>query len=223
MNNRKIALFVEGQTEYIFVREFLLKWYGYESSLLGYDCYTLYASKLESVNRAFGSKESENYYLIIRVNNDARVLSQILKQSEGLVGRGYSLVVGLRDMYCQQYRNHAKHHAIDENLNQKFKKAVQEEIDKSPVAANISFHFAIMEVEAWMLGLRGKSGEADPETTFFHPCDQLRTERQSEGKNYDKSESDVESVCSDFSKATYEWLLTSTKCQSFKDFIAAIV
>ena len=30
---RKVAVYVEGQTEYIFVREFLQKWYQYDPKL----------------------------------------------------------------------------------------------------------------------------------------------------------------------------------------------
>ena len=38
MNNRKLAVFVEGQTELIFVREFLKKWYNYDANVVGFDC-----------------------------------------------------------------------------------------------------------------------------------------------------------------------------------------
>ena len=37
MNSRKLAVFVEGQTELVFVREFLKQWYGYNVSMM-VDC-----------------------------------------------------------------------------------------------------------------------------------------------------------------------------------------
>ena len=39
MNIRKIAVFVEGQTEYIFVRDFLCAWYEFDANKLGLECY----------------------------------------------------------------------------------------------------------------------------------------------------------------------------------------
>ena len=39
MNIRKIAVFVEGQTEYIFVRDFLCAWYEFDAKKLGLECY----------------------------------------------------------------------------------------------------------------------------------------------------------------------------------------
>ena len=35
MNKRRLAVFVEGQTELVFVREFLKQWYGYDASVIG--------------------------------------------------------------------------------------------------------------------------------------------------------------------------------------------
>ena len=43
MNVRKVALFVEGFAELVFVREFLLKWYEWDSAKVGFDCSTLHA------------------------------------------------------------------------------------------------------------------------------------------------------------------------------------
>ena len=36
-----IAVFVEGQTELVFAREFLLKWFEYDANQVGVDCYSL--------------------------------------------------------------------------------------------------------------------------------------------------------------------------------------
>jgi hypothetical protein len=39
MNRRKVAVFVEGQTELVFVRELLAKWFGYDADVIGFECY----------------------------------------------------------------------------------------------------------------------------------------------------------------------------------------
>ena len=58
MNNRKLAVFVEGQTELIFVREFLKKWYNYDANVVGFDCYNLLANEFRDVAYEYGSEDS---------------------------------------------------------------------------------------------------------------------------------------------------------------------
>ena len=48
MNKRKTALFVEGKTEYIFVRDFLCAWYDYDAERMGIECYAFRADKKDS-------------------------------------------------------------------------------------------------------------------------------------------------------------------------------
>ena len=43
MNVRKVALFVEGLAEQVFVRDFLIKWYDWDGSKVGLTCYKLHA------------------------------------------------------------------------------------------------------------------------------------------------------------------------------------
>ena len=42
---RKVAVFVEGQTELVFVRELLAKWYDYDSKKIGFSCYNLLSNE----------------------------------------------------------------------------------------------------------------------------------------------------------------------------------
>jgi hypothetical protein len=98
---------------------------------------------------------------------------------------GFSRIIGLRDMYSREYREIVQNHAIDSATNQKFIAGAREQIK----SANIYFSFAIMEVEAWLLGLRKAFEKMDqkltsafieenlkynldvlnPEEAFFHP------------------------------------------------------
>lgn len=53
MNSRKLAVFVEGQTELIFVREFLKQWYNYDANTVGFDCYSVKEVLSTLDNRTF--------------------------------------------------------------------------------------------------------------------------------------------------------------------------
>ena len=64
MNNRKLAVFVEGQTELVFVREFLKQWYGYDVNVVGFDCYNLLSKEFCDAEYKYGSEDSENYFMI---------------------------------------------------------------------------------------------------------------------------------------------------------------
>ena len=92
MNRRKVAVFVEGQSEYIFVRDFLCGWYNYDSSLLGIECFSLRSDRFHSVPYPFGDRESYNYYQIVNVGNDRSVLSKM-----------QTMNCSYRDRYKQNY------------------------------------------------------------------------------------------------------------------------
>ena len=76
MNKRKVAVFVEGQAEYVFVRDFLCRWYDYDSTLLGIECFSLRSDLYNSEPYPFGDRKSVNYYQIVNVGNDRSVLSK---------------------------------------------------------------------------------------------------------------------------------------------------
>ena len=111
MNNRKLAVFVEGQTELIFVREFLKQWYSYDATVVGFDCYNLLANEFCDAAYKYGTEDSESYFFIVNVGNDRSVLSSILERMKFLQNKGFQLVVGLRDMYSKQYIKDAGKHA----------------------------------------------------------------------------------------------------------------
>mgnify|MGYP002521790902 FL=1 len=61
MNERRLAVFVEGQTELVFVREFLKQWYGYDAGKIGFACYNLQNNEFRDAAYQYGSEDSENY------------------------------------------------------------------------------------------------------------------------------------------------------------------
>jgi hypothetical protein len=153
MNKRRLAVFVEGQTELVFVREFLKQWYGYDANVIGFACYNLQNNEFRDAEYQYGSEDSENYFMLVNVGNDNSVLSKILSRLAYLVSQGYQLVIGLRDMYSKQYVQDAGGHVIDEEVNLKHFDAVRDVLKDVENGEKVDFHFAIMEVEAWLLGM----------------------------------------------------------------------
>lgn len=233
----KTAIFVEGQTELIFVREMVLKMFGYENVSL--ECYTLFTdSNFNTTEYAFPNSEAGYFFQIINVGNDTSVLTRMLRRQQRLFSSGFSKIIGLRDMYSREYRKHSSGATIDQELNKRFISAHRKQI----TAENVFFTFAIMEIEAWILGFRRiyetlgadftteyvKNAigydmiTGDPETEFYHPAEQLSMLLQLASKKYSKSKSDVNSLVSSIQKEDYIDLFNSGKCNSFREFCSLL-
>jgi len=236
----KTAIFVEGQTELIFVREFLLKKFDYQN--INLNCYTLFTnSDFNPTDYKFPNPNAKNHFQLINVGNDNAVLSRILKREKHLFDTGFTKIIGLRDMYSKLYREEAKNALIDPAINQKFIESHNEQISKSENSDSIHFHFAIMEVESWLLGIRTlltkidskltndfikeqldiDLKELDPETTFFHPAKTLEDIFALIGQDW-KKKGVVNSIVSRIEKSDYTDLRESSICQSFTGFCDSI-
>ena len=228
---KKVALFVEGMTEQVFVREFLLCWYGWDANSVGVDCYKLYTDSQSAVPYKYGSNKSENYFQIFDVGNDARVLSEILHRANTLQNAGYSMIVGLRDMFSETYnrktieRNGDR--IIDPELNDRFIQGTKDIIADKAENINIHIQFAIMEVEAWLLGMpkffESLSGVNDPEKDVYHPAIILEELRKAEGLTYQKHRDEIEAIMGSVTKDDYIELIGSGRCQSFRKFVEVLL
>lgn len=244
MNRRKIAIFVEGDTELVFVRNFLNTWYNYDANSLGVECYKLHSNQPNPVPYTIGSRESENFYQLIIVGND-NIVSKVLSRAEVLGKAGFSSIIGLRDMYCDTYHKHSfQGRTVSSALNDQFKQMAQTTIDNSqlPNKSDIHIHFAIMEVESWLLGMErllayidsrldmvavkeqiGLDMLEDPEETIYHPAYKLEQLFALAGKQYGKHTDVAEHLLSQLVKADYEQLYHSGKCSSFHEFVDLII
>lgn len=242
MNKRKVAVYVEGLTEQIFVRELLYVWYGYDTNLIGFHCYSLRADNLHDAPYNIGSQESEYFYQIINVGNDESVLSKMLHEVERLTNQGFTTIIGLKDMYGDKYKSLSQSREVQQTLNEKFIEGAKNSIRYYGVEDHVHICFAIMEIEAWFLGLEtlfssidiSLTPEAiqektsidirqDPEVTSFHPYVTLCKILDLKGIRYNKHESDISSLISKLTKTDYEILLDSGKCASFKTFLALLI
>lgn len=242
MNKRKIAILVEGQAEYIFVRDFLCCWYEYDATKMGLECYAFRSEQTHEVPYSFGSRNSETFYQIYNVGNDRSVLSKMLKEAPRLKNVGFQRIVGLSDMFSDAYHQIARNRCISKKINEQFIQAHQEVLANSEQSDVLCYHFAIMEVEAWFLGMYpylrridirlspqliftslGIDVTQDPETTFYHPAVILDKIYRLAGKHYGKHDDDVCRILSILKKQDYRMLLDSGKCNSFKEFVKDIV
>lgn len=242
MNQKKTAVFVEGLTEQIFVREMLYAWYGYDTNKLGLKCYSLRADKFFDAPYDLGTLESEHYYQIVNVGNDESVLSKMIREVGMLQNKGYSTIIGLRDMYGDNYKRLSQSSLILPELNEKFINGAQEVINQHNLQQTTHIRFAVMEIESWFLGMETLFSSIDqsltteeikqqtnidltqdPETTTFHPYVSLCKILDLKGIKYKKHESDISSLISNLSKVDYELLLDSGKCPSFKSFLTLLI
>jgi hypothetical protein len=232
---RKLAIFVEGQSELITVREFLLREFEYSVNI---ECRTLFKpDKFNKTPYDYNSPDAEFHFQIVNVGNDNAVLQRILKREKYMWNAGYEKIIGLRDMYSEAYREESQ--KIDNAVTQRFiegsRKTIQE---RSQSPEKILMCFAIMEVEAWFLAMYKVFEKldsrltvdyikeqiaidlehVDPETEFFHPADQMEAIYQLAGMRYDKHKGDIEAIVSYLAKYDYQNLLESDKCNAFNRF-----
>lgn len=237
---RKIAIFVEGQSELIFTRELLLKCYEWQD--ISVECYSLFNDNdLNPVEYSFPNPDAGFYYQILNIGNDNKVLSSILKREKYLFSadQSFDKIIGLRDMYSKEYREAVRSQTIQNEVNQKFIRSHESTI--SEMAQNpdkINFHFAIMELEAWLLGIedifpsfneglttekiKEELGvdleELDPEEEVFHPAKLISEIMALVAEGYDKKKGEVNKFMGRINKEDFNVLFESNKCKTFKQF-----
>ena len=243
MNKRKIALFVEGQGELIFLREFLFRWYQFDTNRVGVTCYSLQAQRFNPVPYPIGDEQSENFFQIVNVGNDQTVLSKMLDESDRLTAQGYHKIVGLRDMFSDKYHQVCKNRVIDEDINQNFINGALKTIrNRKGEDSNCFLHFAIMEFETWLLAMPacwqqmdskltydfiqkhlGIDLSQDLEKTIYHPSVVLKNICRLINRDYDKHDKELETIMASLSKADFEALINAGKCNSFSSFVQTII
>ena len=139
MTQRKLALFVEGQTEQIFL-ESLLKQIAGEKDI-NFDRRTVIGDKLITLQQTqpLAQPTDARYFILIaNCQNDERVKSVVLDQRNSLSRAGYSLILGLRDLHPSTL------HELG---------AVKAKLAYRVPTAGVPTHIllAVCEIEAWFL------------------------------------------------------------------------
>ncbi len=229
MTPKKIACFVEGQTEQIFVERLFKEIAGYQQ--IDIEIYKIQGSKdnrkipLPSIK-----KDVPFFVLLYNCDCDSQVLSDIKKQHESLTNRGYEKFLGLRDLYPKSLSEKGK---VERGI-EGWLKPVQ------PMGIPIYITLAVMEIEAWFLAewhysykldnrllpdfilqelgldLRNIDVEQRP-----HPSQDLDEIYRLVSRNYDKSEKTSQEIINNLDyELLYLHLVNSVK--QLKTFIDEI-
>lgn len=134
MTLKKLAIFVEGQTEQIFLKEFIEQIAGQGN--INFTCQTANAAIRLSQNVPI--ERETHQVLIYDCRGDEAVKSVVLEQRASLSLAGYSLILGVRDLYPR---------GLSEL--ESIKKKLQYGVPTSGVPTHILI--AVAEIEAWFL------------------------------------------------------------------------
>jgi hypothetical protein len=155
---RKLAIFVEGLTEQILVRQLL-------QAVLGQNRIAIQTVKITgghnirmsfTVMRAAHVERQTDYYIMVYdCGGETNVKGYLMSQRDKLVSSGYSMIMGLRDVYPNFRRDEVP----------KLLKGLNYRLPQKGAATRI--YLAVMETEAWFLGeykhLKKVSGKLTPQ------------------------------------------------------------
>lgn len=238
----KYAVYVEGLSELLFVADVLQKYSNYNSGQCGFLCVNLNADKYDRMNSPKqGNIHSVNYYQIVNVNNDNRVLSKLNKDIPGLIEQGYNVIIGLKDVFGDAYERLMKNQPVIDRTRIEQLYKIQTSNLKTE-GSDCRLHYAIMEYEAWMLALienyiTDKNQDintisqelgvdirnCNPEDSIYHPFPMARKIYQACGEDYRKHGKESYSFLSTLSVDDYERLRQSGRCASFGKFLDSLL
>ena len=142
MTPKKIACFVEGQTEIILVEKLFQEIAGYKKiSIETYKFQGGKANRIIQPHKLSTIKDAPFFVLLYDCGCDAHVVSDIGKQHESLTNKGYEKILGLRDLYPKSL---SEKEQVEGGIKG-WLKLVQ------PMGIPIYITLAVMEIEAWFL------------------------------------------------------------------------
>lgn len=232
---RKVVIFTEGQSEQIFIRHLLLQ--TMDCSKVSFRCLRLYAGREIPAKFDYLNPNAEINFLIVNVGQDEKVLSIIKEREANLIRKGFERIIGLRDMYSEEYSKRSPSE-INNSITRLFIDGWNSTIQKMSNPSKIRMHIAIMELEAWFLGIYDifkrinsilsveyienelgfNLADIDPQTEFFKPAEEVNRIFQLVGLQYKKKEHDLESICSKINTDDLCNAFKNGRCSRFKDF-----
>lgn len=235
----KYAVYVEGQAEMLFVADVLQKYSDYNPSVIGIKCINLVADVYKDLNfPQQGNMDAENYYQIVNVNNDDRIISKLNNDIPNLLNQGFQIVIGLKDVYSKAYEQLCKSPSVNRQIIENLYRIQTCHINTR--ASDFRLHYSIMEFESWMLALIGnyieKKGKSivevenelsfdlsqDFECLLYHPTPKVEDVYRVLGDTYGKHEGELLSFLSSLGKEDYERLRHSGRCASFSKFMDSL-
>lgn len=213
MTPKKIACFVEGQTEQIFVEKLFKEIAGYKK--ISIETFKFQGGKgnrrIQPLTPSI-VKDAPFFVLLYNCDCDSQVLSDILKEHDRLTNSGYEKILGLRDLYPQPLE---KKQEVEKGIRGRLKLLQNKGIP-------ISMNLAVMEVEAWFLAEWNYLAKIDNRLTCdfilekcgldlriidteqrAHPSQDLDEIYRLVSRNYDKSEKTSQEIINNLN---YEFL-----------------
>lgn len=147
----KIAIFVEGQTERIFVEKLL-------NCYLTHPYFTiksvkLLGDKVSIITRESNHPEIKYYFYIVDVTGDGNVMSALLERHEDMfVNQKYKKIIALRDLFPFKRKDKCK---VVNSIKKLFN-------EKTSFSDRLKLIFSIMEIESWFLGEYNVFSRIDP-------------------------------------------------------------
>jgi len=138
----RIAFFVEGLTEQLFLEKLLLEVFGNKDiavnvkKIKGGTSIPIAISEISSMEV---TEETKYYVLIFDCGGDSNVKSYILDQRNSLLKTGYSKIIGIRDVY-PDFERHEIHDLIY---------GLKYQLPQKDLPTK--FVLSVMEIEAWFL------------------------------------------------------------------------
>ena len=157
-------------------------------------------------------------------------------------GSGYDRIIGLRDMYCEEYVKRSPG-VINNEISKLIVHRHNQTIRNMKYSNRIKLFFATMEIEAWFLGMynlfkkinsvltvqyiKQKLGinltTTDPQKQFYKPSDQVNDIFQLCGREYKKKQGEIESICSNMDYSDLDTAMENNRCSCFNDFCQEII
>jgi hypothetical protein len=236
---KKVVIFTEGQSELIFIRQLLF--HLIDNAKLSFDCMALRGQIEHSVPFKYQCPNPQVYFLIINVGNDERVLSVIKEREERLISSGYERIIGLRDLYSRAYRERSA--TIDDQVSNEFITSFSSTLGQMNHCDKIVLYLAIMELEAWFLGMYNLFSKInnsltveyieqqcgfnlrniDPQKEFFKPSNELEQIFLLIGMQYSKSLDDMEMITSNLDNEDFLNAIENNRCESFRAFRSELI
>lgn len=227
----RVAFFVEGLTERLFVEQLLVEVFGVKDiavdvkKIIGGSSIPIAISEISSSEI---NKETRYYVLIFDCGGDSNIKSYILDQRNSLLKTGFSKIIGIRDVYPDFERNEI--HDLEYGL---YFKLPQKDLPTK-------FILSIMEIEAWFLAEENHYREIDEKLTLkliennigFNPSEyntELRDEPANDlneiyelvGKSYLKEKSLIETTVNALDYGNV-YLEVNTRIASLNELIEEI-
>jgi hypothetical protein len=228
---KKIAFFVEGKTERIFIEKLIDNYFTHP--FFNVESFELVGDRAKTITKANYNDGSVAYYfLVYDVGGDGRVASAIFERHEKLLNEsGFDHIFGLRDLFPNI--------EADEGAIQEGFRSI---INNSDFLRRLSLIIAKMEVETWFIAdyqlferqnnlltvdfinsNLNISIHSDEIEHYRHPSVIIDRIYRLVGRRYRKRESDSNSICSfiDFLELCYNEEKTS-RIPAFSSFLQMI-